>query len=93
MFFDCVKNHDGQRKIRKPKRNDPYPNSKWLRNTATNLRQIGGGDFANDRIIPDCVRAVEKGDTIIVRNPNSIHYQHVLEPLKIYLVFDNKGIL
>ena len=48
---------------------------------------IGGGDFANDRIIPDCVRAVEKGDTIIVRNPNSTRpYQHVLEPLKIYLM-------
>ena len=48
---------------------------------------IGGGDFANDRIIPDCVRAVEKGDTIIVRKPNSTRpYQHVLEPLKIYLM-------
>ena len=48
---------------------------------------IGGGDFANDRIIPDCVRAVEKGDTIIVSNPNSTRpYQHVLEPLKIYLM-------
>lgn len=48
---------------------------------------IGGGDFANDRIIPDCVRAVEHGETIIVRNPNSTRpYQHVLEPLKIYLM-------
>lgn len=48
---------------------------------------IGGGDFANDRIIPDCVRAVEKGEPIIVRNPNSTRpYQHVLEPLKIYLM-------
>ena len=41
---------------------------------------IGGGDFANDRIIPDCVRSVLKGETIIVRNPNSTRpYQHVLE--------------
>lgn len=48
---------------------------------------IGGGDFAKDRIIPDCVRAMEKGETIIVRNPNSTRpYQHVLEPLKIYLM-------
>lgn len=48
---------------------------------------IGGGDFANDRIIPDCVRAVGKGDTIYVRNPNSIRpYQHVLEPLYAYLM-------
>lgn len=47
---------------------------------------IGGGDFANDRIIPDCVRAVEKGEDIVVRNPFSTRpYQHVLEPLYIYL--------
>lgn len=47
---------------------------------------IGGGDFANDRIIPDCVRAIENGKPIKVRNPNSTRpYQHVLEPLKVYL--------
>lgn len=47
---------------------------------------IGGGDFANDRIIPDCIRAIEKGEQIIVRNPYSTRpYQHVLEPLYIYL--------
>lgn len=47
---------------------------------------IGGGDFANDRIIPDCIRAIEKGEDIIVRNPYSTRpYQHVLEPLYIYL--------
>ncbi len=52
---------------------------------------IGGGDFANDRIIPDCVRAVEKGEPIIVRNPNSTRpYQHVLEPLAIYLTIVQK---
>ena len=48
---------------------------------------IGGGDFANDRIIPDCVRALEKGEDIIVRNPHSTRpYQHVLEPLFAYLM-------
>lgn len=48
---------------------------------------IGGGDFANNRIIPDCVRAVEKKQDIIVRNPYSTRpYQHVLEPLKVYLM-------
>lgn len=48
---------------------------------------IGGGDFANDRIVPDCVRAAEKKEDIIVRNPHSTRpYQHVLEPLKIYLM-------
>lgn len=47
---------------------------------------IGGGDFANDRIIPDCIRAIEQGKDIIVRNPYSTRpYQHVLEPLYIYL--------
>ena len=47
---------------------------------------IGGGDFANDRIIPDCVRAIEEAKDIIVRNPHSTRpYQHVLEPLYIYL--------
>lgn len=47
---------------------------------------IGGGDYAVDRIIPDCVRAAEKGEAIIVRNPYSTRpYQHVLEPLNIYL--------
>lgn len=47
---------------------------------------IGGGDFANDRIIPDCVRAAAKGEDIIVRNPHSTRpYQLVLEPLAVYL--------
>ena len=47
---------------------------------------IGGGDFAHDRIIPDCIRAIESGKNIIVRNPYSTRpYQHVLEPLYIYL--------
>lgn len=47
---------------------------------------IGGGDFAADRIIPDCIRAMEKGEDIAVRNPYSTRpYQHVLEPLYLYL--------
>lgn len=48
---------------------------------------IGGGDFAHDRIIPDCVRAAAAGETVIVRNPRSIRpFQHVLEPLYVYLL-------
>lgn len=48
---------------------------------------IGGGDFANDRIIPDCVRAAMKKEQIIVRNPYSTRpYQYVLEPLQAYLM-------
>ena len=52
---------------------------------------IGGGDFANDRIIPDCIRAAAKHDDILVRNPYSTRpYQHVLEPLYAYLVIAMK---
>ena len=48
---------------------------------------IGGGDFAHDRIIPDCVRAVMAGKPLAVRNPHSIRpYQHVLEPVMAYLM-------
>lgn len=47
---------------------------------------IGGGDFAKDRIIPDCVRAMQEKREIIVRNPHSTRpYQHVLEPVCAYL--------
>lgn len=52
---------------------------------------IGGGDFAQDRIIPDCVRAMAEKREIIVRNPNSIRpYQHVLEPVFAYLIIAKK---
>lgn len=52
---------------------------------------IGGGDFANDRIIPDCVRAMADGRIIGVRNPYSTRpYQHVLEPLAVYLTIAAK---
>lgn len=48
---------------------------------------IGGGDFARDRIIPDCVRAAVEKRPIEVRNPHSTRpYQHVLEPLIAYLM-------
>lgn len=52
---------------------------------------IGGGDFAKDRIIPDCVRAMEAKQEITVRNPFSTRpYQHVLEPVVTYLVLAMK---
>ena len=48
---------------------------------------IGGGDFAADRIVPDCVRAVSDGKKSAVRTPHSTRpYQHVLEPLGAYLM-------
>ena len=47
---------------------------------------IGGGDFAAYRIIPDCVRAAQSGDRIIIRNPSSVRpFQYVLEPIFAYL--------
>lgn len=52
---------------------------------------IGGGDFAEDRIIPDCVRAALDKQDIVVRNPFSTRpYQHVLEPLYAYLMIAAK---
>lgn len=52
---------------------------------------IGGGDFANDRIIPDCMRAMMDGKVIEIRNPYSTRpYQHVLEPLAVYLTIAAK---
>lgn len=55
--------------------------------TARSGNVIGGGDFAKDRIIPDCVRAAKAGTPIAIRNPHSIRpYQHVLECLSGYLL-------
>jgi CDP-glucose 4,6-dehydratase len=47
---------------------------------------IGGGDWSRDRIIPDCVRSIEAGKPICLRNPLATRpWQHVLEPLSGYL--------
>jgi len=52
---------------------------------------IGGGDFSDDRIIPDIVRSLEFGETVGLRNPHSIRpWQHVLEPLGAYLLLAAK---
>jgi CDP-glucose 4,6-dehydratase len=48
---------------------------------------IGGGDWALDRIVPDCVRALLAGETVRIRNPHAVRpWQHVLEPLTGYLL-------
>lgn len=48
---------------------------------------IGGGDWAEDRLVPDILRALEAGETVRIRNPNAIRpWQHVLEPVSGYLV-------
>jgi len=59
--------------------------------TARSGNVIGGGDYAEDRIIPDCIRAAKEKKEIIVRNPHSIRpYQHVLECLCGYLLLAEK---
>ena len=52
---------------------------------------IGGGDWAIDRIVPDCIRAIEKDANIQLRNPKATRpWQHVLEPLSGYLLLGAK---
>ena len=52
---------------------------------------IGGGDWANDRLIPDILRSFEKNEPVIIRNPKATRpWQHVLEPLSGYLVLAQK---
>lgn len=52
---------------------------------------IGGGDFAKDRIIPDCIRAALEKKDIVIRNPYAIRpFQHVLEPVMAYLMIAEK---
>jgi CDP-glucose 4,6-dehydratase len=52
---------------------------------------IGGGDWAEDRIVPDCVRALSAGRSIQVRNPAAVRpWQHVLEPLAGYLLLASR---
>ena len=52
---------------------------------------IGGGDWALDRLIPDCIRAINKGEKIEIRNPVAVRpWQHVLEPLSGYMTLAQK---
>lgn len=52
---------------------------------------VGGGDWAKDRIVPDCIRALEADQTIEIRSPKAIRpWQHVLEPLSGYLLLAAK---
>ena len=68
-----------------------FRDSRVAISTARAGNVIGGGDFAENRIIPDCVRAATRGETIVVRNPFSTRpYQHVLEPVYAYLMIAAK---
>jgi CDP-glucose 4,6-dehydratase len=52
---------------------------------------IGGGDWAKDRLVPDCARAWKRGEKVAVRNPASVRpWQHVLEPLAGYLLLGER---
>ena len=72
-------------------KNSFFTDGKVAVSTARAGNVIGGGDFANDRIIPDCIRAAVAHKDIIVRNPYSTRpYQHVLEPVYAYLMIAAK---
>src|ERR1017187_5414560 len=52
---------------------------------------VGGGDWAEERLVPDCIRALMRGETIVVRRPTAVRpWQHVLEPLAGYLILAEK---
>lgn len=71
--------------------NSFFKNMNIAVSTARAGNVIGGGDFASDRIIPDCIRAAIKHEDILVRNPFSTRpYQHVLEPIYAYLMIAQK---
>lgn len=71
--------------------NSFFKDSNIAISTARAGNVIGGGDFATDRIIPDCIRAAQEEKTIIVRNPYSTRpYEHVLEPVVAYLMIAQK---
>lgn len=71
--------------------NSFFKNMNIAVSTARAGNVIGGGDFASDRIIPDCIRASIKHEDIVVRNPFSTRpYQHVLEPIYAYLMIAQK---
>lgn len=72
-------------------KNSFFPKGGPAISTARAGNVIGGGDFANDRIIPDCIRAAMAGEAIQVRNPYSTRpFQHVMEPLTAYLLIGAK---
>lgn len=72
-------------------KNSFFTDNQTAISTARAGNVIGGGDFARDRIIPDCIRAAADKRPIVVRNPYSTRpYQHVLEPVMAYLMIAQK---
>jgi CDP-glucose 4,6-dehydratase len=69
--------------------NPNHPRTRLATARAGNV--IGGGDWAEDRIVPDCLRALARGQTIIIRRHNAVRpWQHVMEPLAGYLALAQK---
>jgi len=55
---------------------------------------VGGGDFSENRIIPDCFKAIRDNKNLVLRNPHSIRpYQHILEALNLYLIIAKEQYL
>jgi CDP-glucose 4,6-dehydratase len=85
---------------------DPYSSSKacaelvceaYVRSYGLNIvtaragNCIGGGDWSEDRLIPDCINALDMGRPIVLRNPDAVRpFQHVLEPLQGYLMLADR---
>lgn len=68
-----------------------YPNHEKSLSSVRAGNVIGGGDWCPDRLIPDCIRALKKGEKIFIRNPGSTRpWQFVLEPLGGYLLLAAK---
>ena len=66
-------------------------NSNILLATARSGNVIGGGDWANHRLIPDIIKAIQNKQTVVIRNPSAVRpWQHVLEPLAGYLLLGKK---
>ena len=69
-------------------------NKKLAVSTARAGNVIGGGDWSEKRLIPDCIKSIMKKKVIKIRNPNfNRPWQHVLEPLKGYLILAKKQYL
>lgn len=63
-----------------------FENCECAISTARTSNVIGGGDFAENRIMPDCIKAAIKKESVVVRSANSLRpYQYILEPLVLYL--------
>ena len=72
-------------------RNSFLKDEGFLLATARAGNVIGGGDWSTDRLIPDCIKAINKNEDIIIRSPQAIRpWQHVLEPLSGYLTLGEK---